>query len=160
MWTTGLSQNYQVEASGCLYTDLNMTMGEVAGLCLKKRIKLRQEAKFNSASILWCGNAVSMKPDIIMMGRHLIHEILISRKHHVMAISRKFEVYTEKPHFSTDEEIARHLTPFIRRCFPADCLPRDIDDPFLLGKDKEKETISKRIVYGIRELFVSRYALS
>jgi hypothetical protein len=71
-----------------------------------------------------------------------------------MAISRKFEIYTEKPQVSTDEEIERHLTPFIRHCFPSDCIPRDIDEQFILGKDKKKETISKRIVYGIREMYV------
>jgi hypothetical protein len=71
----------------------------------------------------------------------------------VMAISRKFEIFVEKPQISISEEIERHLTPFIRNCFPADLVPRNIDDPFILGKDKQKETISKRIVYGIREMF-------
>ena len=70
-----------------------------------------------------------------------------------MAISRKFEIYTEKPQAATDEEIERYLTPFIRRCFSADSTPRNVEDPFILGKDKEREIISKRIVYGIREMF-------
>lgn len=70
-----------------------------------------------------------------------------------MAISRKFEIFVEKPQVSTNDEIERCLTPFIRNCFPADLVPRNVDDPFILGKDKEKETISKRIVYGIREMF-------
>jgi hypothetical protein len=72
-----------------------------------------------------------------------------------MAISRKFEIYIEKTQVSTNEEIERYLTPFIRHCFPSDSIPRNIDDPFILGKDKEKEQISKRIVYGIREMFFS-----
>ena len=72
-----------------------------------------------------------------------------------MAISRKFEIYTEAAQVSTDEEIESHLTPFIQHCFPPDCVPRDIDDPFILGKDREKETISNRIVYGIKEMFIS-----
>jgi hypothetical protein len=71
-----------------------------------------------------------------------------------MAISRKFEIYVEKPQISTNEEIESHLTPFVRNCFPAHSVPRNIDDPFILGKDREKETTSKRIVYGIREMFV------
>ena len=69
-----------------------------------------------------------------------------------MAISRKFEIFTEKPQVSTNEDIERYLAPFVRNCFPADSIPRNIDDPFILGKDKEKERISKRIVYGIREM--------
>ena len=74
-----------------------------------------------------------------------------------MAISRKFEIFTEKPQVSTNEDIERYLTPFIRYCFPADSVPRNIDDQFILGKDKEKERISKRIVYGIREMSVPAY---
>jgi hypothetical protein len=70
-----------------------------------------------------------------------------------MAISRKFEIFVEKLQISTNDEIERYLTPFIRNCFPADLVPRNIDDPFILGKDKAKEIISKRIVYGIREMF-------
>lgn len=71
-----------------------------------------------------------------------------------MAISRKFEIYVEKPQVSTNEEIEKHLTPFINHCFPEDSVPRSIDDQFILGKDKEKEKISKRIVYGIREMLI------
>jgi phosphatidylethanolamine N-methyltransferase len=70
-----------------------------------------------------------------------------------MAISRKFEIYVDKPTLSTSDEIQRFLTPFIRNCFPRDSVPRDIDDRFILGKDREKETISKRVVYGIREMY-------
>jgi hypothetical protein len=70
-----------------------------------------------------------------------------------MAISRKFEIFAEKLQVFTDEDIEQHLTPFIRHCFPAHSIPRTIDDEFILGKDKEKETISKRIVYGIREMY-------
>jgi len=70
-----------------------------------------------------------------------------------MAISRKFEIYVEKPTLSTTDEIERCLTPFIHNCFPRDSVPRNIDDKFILGKDREKETISKRIVYGIREMY-------
>src|SRR5271167_3096636 len=77
-----------------------------------------------------------------------------------MAISRKFEIYVEKPQVSTNEEIERYLSPFIRHCFPSDSVPRNIDDPFILGKDKEKEKISKRIVYGIREMFVLAICLT
>lgn len=84
----------------------------------------------------------------------LLHcETLTCRKHNVMAISRKFEIYVDKPTLSTNDEIERFLTPFIRNCFPRDSVPRDIDDRFILGKDREKETISKRIVYGIREMY-------
>ena len=71
-----------------------------------------------------------------------------------MTISRKFEIYVEKLQVSTKEEIEQHLTPFIKHCFPPDSVPRNIDDLFILGKDKEKEKISKRIVYGIREMCV------
>ena len=70
-----------------------------------------------------------------------------------MAISRKFEIFAEKLQVFTDEDIERHLTPFIRNCFPPESVPRTVDDEFDLGKDKEKETISKRIVYGIREMY-------
>lgn len=73
-------------------------------------------------------------------------------KHNVMAISRKFEIIMEKPVVSTNEEIDHHLTPFLRNCFPPDSAPRGLDDPFHLGKEKQKEKISKRIVYGIREM--------
>jgi phosphatidylethanolamine N-methyltransferase len=73
-------------------------------------------------------------------------------KHNVMAISRKFEIIMDKPVVSTTEEIELHLTPFLRNCFPADAAPRGLDDPLHLGKEKQKETISKRIVYGIREM--------
>src|SRR5271170_255697 len=83
----------------------------------------------------------------------LHREKLTSRKHNVMAISRKFEIYVDKPTLSTNDEIERFLTPFIRNCFTRDSVPRDIDDRFILGKDREKETISKRIVYGIREMY-------
>jgi phosphatidylethanolamine N-methyltransferase len=76
------------------------------------------------------------------------------RKHNVMAISRKFEIYVPKVQGSSEQEIERHLTPFVRNCFPPDDVPRNLDDPFILGKDREKETISKRIVYGIREMYV------
>jgi len=72
-----------------------------------------------------------------------------------MAISRKFEIYSEKLQVSTNDEIEKYLTPYIRHCFPVDSVPRNIDDPLILGKEKEKERISKRIVYGIREMFVS-----
>ena len=75
------------------------------------------------------------------------------RKHNVMAISRKFEIIMENPQVFTNEEIQHYLWPFIRNCFPATLGPRDIDDPFHLGKEKQKEKISKRIVYGIREMF-------
>lgn len=70
-----------------------------------------------------------------------------------MAISRKFEIFAEKLQVLTDEDIEKHLTPFIRHCFRPDSIPRTADDEFILGKDKEKETISKRIVYGIREMY-------
>lgn len=70
-----------------------------------------------------------------------------------MAISRKFEIYVDNPTLSTTDEIERFLAPFIHNCFPRDSVPRDIDDKFILGKDREKETISKRIVYGIREMY-------
>ena len=70
-----------------------------------------------------------------------------------MAISRKFEIFAPKPLITTDEEIEKHLTPFIQHCFPPDRVPRHVDDEFILGKDREKETISKRIVYGIREMY-------
>jgi hypothetical protein len=70
-----------------------------------------------------------------------------------MAISRKFEIFVEKLQVSTDEEIEKHLTPFIRHCFPEDIEPRNANDLFVLGKDRQKETISKRIVYGIREMY-------
>jgi hypothetical protein len=72
-----------------------------------------------------------------------------------MAISRNFEIFVPKVTASTDEEIEKHLTPFIRNCFPRDNAPRSIDDEFILGKDREKETISRRIVYGIREMYVT-----
>jgi hypothetical protein len=72
-----------------------------------------------------------------------------------MAISRKFEIFVEKVHCSTSAEIEKQLFPFIRNCFTADCVPRHIDDPFILGKDREKETISKQIVYGVREMYVA-----
>ena len=72
-----------------------------------------------------------------------------------MAISRKFEIIMENPQIFTNEEIQHYLSPFIRNCFPANSGPRDIDDPFHLGKEKQKEKISKRIVYGIREMFTS-----
>ena len=71
-----------------------------------------------------------------------------------MAISRKFEIYVPKVLASSEQEIERNLTPFVRNCFPPDTVPRNLDDPFILGKDREKETISKRIVYGIREMYV------
>lgn len=71
-----------------------------------------------------------------------------------MAITRKFEIFVEKPQVSTIEKIEQYLTPFIQHCFPTDSVPRNIDDPFILGKDKEKEIISKRIVYGIREMYL------
>ena len=70
-----------------------------------------------------------------------------------MAISRKFEIYVDKPTLSTTDEIERFLTPFIHNCFPRDSVPRDIDDKFVLGKDREKEKTSKRIVYGVREMY-------
>lgn len=70
-----------------------------------------------------------------------------------MAISRKFEIFVEKLQVTTDEEIEKHLTPFIRHCFPADMEPRNANEPFVLGKDRQKEIISKRIVYGIREMY-------
>ena len=70
-----------------------------------------------------------------------------------MAISRKFEIFVEKSQASTDEEIEKHLTSFLRHCFPADSVPRNADDIFVLGKDRQKEMISKRIVYGIREMY-------
>lgn len=69
-----------------------------------------------------------------------------------MAISRKFEITVEKLQVLSDQEIEKHLAPFIRNCFIADCAPRNLDDPFILGKDKEKELVSRRIVYGIREM--------
>lgn len=71
-----------------------------------------------------------------------------------MAISRKFEIYVNQPQVSNDEEIKKYLLPFVLYCFPNDAAPRNIDDPFILGKEREKETISKRIVYGIREMFI------
>jgi hypothetical protein len=71
-----------------------------------------------------------------------------------MATSRNFEVFVPKVTVSTDEEIEKHLTPFIRHCFPRDSAPRSVDDEFVLGKDREKEMISKRIVYGIREMYI------
>ena len=74
-----------------------------------------------------------------------------------MAISRKFEIFSEKPQVSTNEDIEQYLMPFIQNCFPEDSLPRNIDDPFILGKDKEKERISQRIVYGIQEMSVPVY---
>ena len=70
-----------------------------------------------------------------------------------MAISRKFEIYVEKTQVSRNEEVERYLFPFIRNCFPSESSPRAIDDGFILGKEREKEEISKRIVYGIREMF-------
>jgi hypothetical protein len=70
-----------------------------------------------------------------------------------MAISRKFEIYAEKLSVLTDDDIEEHLMPFIQHCFPPDSIPRTADDEFILGKDKEKEIISKRIVYGIREMY-------
>ena len=70
-----------------------------------------------------------------------------------MAISKKFEIITKNPQVFTNEDIQHCLSPFIRNCFPVNSGPRDIDDPFHLGKEKEKEKISKRIVYGIREMF-------
>jgi hypothetical protein len=75
-----------------------------------------------------------------------------------MAISRKFEIFVEKLQVSTDEEIEKHLTPFIRHCFPADMEPRNANDIFVLGKDRQKEIISKRIVYGIREMYHSSFS--
>lgn len=97
-----------------------------------------------------------MKLDIIMLGKlSLNFQLLMARKHNVMAISRKFEVFMENPTVSTNEDIEHYLTPFLRNCFPSDSVPRDIDDPFHLGKEKQKEKISKRIVYGIRELSFS-----
>jgi len=71
-----------------------------------------------------------------------------------MAISRKFEIFVEKIQGSTDQEIEKHLAPFIRNCFSADIAPRSVDDPFILGKDREKELVSRRIVYGIREMLL------
>ena len=75
-----------------------------------------------------------------------------------MAISRKFEIFAEKLQVLTDEDIEKYLTPFIRHCFQPDSIPRNADDIFVLGKDKEKETISKRIVYGLREMFGVEFA--
>jgi hypothetical protein len=69
-----------------------------------------------------------------------------------MATSRNFEIFVDKPAVSTDEEIQIHLTPFIKHCFPPDRVPRSIDDEFVFGKDRDKEIISNRIVYGIREM--------
>ena len=71
-----------------------------------------------------------------------------------MAISRKFEIYVEKPQVSKEGEIEKYLFPFVLHCFPKDAAPRNLDDPFILGKDREKETTSNRIVYGIREMCV------
>jgi len=71
-----------------------------------------------------------------------------------MAISKKFEISVEKLQVFTDQEIEKHLAPFIRNCFTADIAPRDLDDPFILGKDREKELVSRRIVYGIREMYI------
>jgi hypothetical protein len=75
-----------------------------------------------------------------------------------MAISRKFEIFVEKLQVSTDEEIEKHLTPFIRHCFPADMEPRNANDIFVLGKDRQNEIISQRIVYGIREMYHSSFS--
>jgi hypothetical protein len=70
-----------------------------------------------------------------------------------MAISRKFEIFVEKLPVLSDQEIEKHLASFIRNCFAANVAPRNLDDHFILGKDREKELISRRIVYGIREMY-------